>query len=414
MPNVTMDLVVEQMVGVSPRPGRDLVVYEREGTGKRFREVVPKDVRPRKTLWERLGSETRWITYAVSRDENLIHRFTVTCTSREGIGPLAVQLALHFQVRDPLRIAETVESDPLQRLADRAAELVRRSVEGLAWHDIVARRAQIETAISWTESTSDGGEKLAHRSILTGLAGGLGFALKGVEASMTLPSRISAHEEKLAEAERQNEIRRREHKAQLEREEEEREREAARRIGRVDLDERVGPREEQHKDFMEAAMGQRKLRNAAIDAAATAMGNVASGIQTSTELIAALRSFNDVAATPESNGGAPRRRVEGAGPVNGALPAVKSESLEAYADSLFELVHRVPERRQRGLLSIGLKLLGEAALGPGADPAVLTELALKMKVQAQELASEGGIGSVEERTLLQALQSSSLKDRSPL
>jgi hypothetical protein len=375
--------IVWQVDGVSPQPGCDLVVFERVGKGKRFHKKVSSEETFQEGILKRvLGVGPQWIAYAVSRNDNLSYQFTTACTSREGMGPLAVNFSLHFAVDSSERVATLLESDPLWMLANMMQELAHRAVAGLAWDAIENGSVGIEKIILKSESPVEGGDTASNEEILKSLALQLGFRLKFVTILTDLPSMIPEGRGKLRALHRDEELE--EAVARKKIREVERENELASRRGRAD--------------------DLRRLERAATDAKITIMNQAATNIPEGIGGIRAMAQEFNVVQTSSGQASPPGGTGLPFSPNPVGLTAGRGEALPDMVAQLLAVAREVHGPRRNRLLSTGLKLLAEAALGPAANKTIQSQLTTEMNEMVKSLFADDVFITPDQQKLLTTLQ----------
>ncbi len=423
MANVTIDKkIVQRLSGVSPMPAHDLVVFDQIGRGERYREMVPPGADFRVPFLEKLfrGGESQ-IAYAVTQDPNLHHSLDFSCFSRDQLGPLKIRASIHFRVTNSRFLAENWPNDPLKRLADHLTELATRAIGRLDWADIEDGKVDIEKEVLNTESTDETGRSLPHIEILRNAAPQLGFKLKNIRITTSLPEKIPELREKIRDQQRERRLTLQEQEIGVEKDRLEFEREKEKKLAQERLENEVEILREERRSVNASGEALRNLTGRAVNALGTAMDGVANRIETVPEL---TRAFQELRTIQRQAGAISEGTIEVTATNTPALadksPALLTAAtgergrLGRYVAKLLQLSGALPcdPTDRKRLVSIGLHLLAEAYLGEAADSSLLTRFSEDLEDQFTELVEAGALDNNEQRELLNQLRDSeTLKEK---
>jgi AcrR family transcriptional regulator len=130
---------------LNPVPDRILVIFERVGTGLRFRDVLQPNrgfIRRSPTAFFR-----EHVAYAVDTDANLQLEFQFTVTLRDQIHSVELTFYVDYRVGDARLITEKLEADPLSRLQDRIQRLIGAAISATPWIEIKENFQEVESRI---------------------------------------------------------------------------------------------------------------------------------------------------------------------------------------------------------------------------------------------------------------------------
>ncbi len=414
--NVTIDKkVVARLSRVTPVPAHDLVVFDQIGNGEKYREIVPPGAELRVPWMESLFSRGEsQVAYAVTQDPNLHYSFDFSCFSRDQLGPLEIRASIHFRVTNSRYLAENWGNDPLKLLADHLTELATRAIGRLDWADIENGAIDIEDEVLNAESTDETGRSLAHIEILRNAAPQLGFKLKNIRLTTSLPEKIPNLREKIHDLKRERDLSLKEQEIGAEKDRLDFEREKEKKLAQGRLDAEVEALHEERRSVNAQGEVVRKLAGRVVNALGTAMDGVANRIETVPELSRAVQELRMIQLQAGAIG---EGTIEASATSTAALAdkspvalltATTGERgrLGRYVAKLLQLSGALPcdPSDRKRLVSTGLHLLAEAYLGEAADSALLTSFTKDLEDQLTELVEAGALENNEQRELLNQLR----------
>jgi regulator of protease activity HflC (stomatin/prohibitin superfamily) len=167
----------------SPIPSHDLVIFKKIGSvGLEFREVVPVGKRFRKKFWDRGNFEA----FAVKRHENLNYAFSHPVKHIDPKHHFIMHFRLYYEVTDPRRVVEKLESDPLKELKVQAVTLLGHTARHLDW-EIVVNESEFERSILEYETPSEEGIEFSNLERLRQIASATGLNVKSISIQRSLP-----------------------------------------------------------------------------------------------------------------------------------------------------------------------------------------------------------------------------------
>jgi hypothetical protein len=173
-----------QAPDINPVPGHHLVVFSKRGAGQEIRQVVAPGQRIKLRWGERMEN---FLAYAVPASPQLRHSFSRPYQHREQEHTCVLRFALEFAIRDPRRLVEEVDRDPLYLLEEETARLYGAALRQLPWQVIARESENLEGEVLRRERADFAGRVRSNLEALQGFAATLGFDLADVAISRTLP-----------------------------------------------------------------------------------------------------------------------------------------------------------------------------------------------------------------------------------
>ena len=389
--------------GLDALPGYVVVVFEKlERGGARFSKIVNSDERFRRFFLPFFNSPDKFFGVAVNQSD-LSYSFEAEGELDNDPRKFTLIFRLSFRAADPRVVAELNGQDPLKRLTDKIAQVIKRSCASRNWRMIKENFRQLEQIVLFDE-----------RPKLNKYAATLGLDIVSLELDRRLPpdavvldetkikvetsikkSEILATEEvelartatsvqeqrnqfqDRATQARQDELRKRDRKVQMEDLEQ-----------KFDVEGRTLDRQLQEQDKINALHHQQQMRDLAEkrnEAIGTAFMNVGRGINTPDGLRDGFNVAQDMSRA--LNG-------EIALGLGGGSPAAAPLGLPAKEDTLSALLVQglgevagwhYPDAQQRALRSAILHIIAEALLSDDADDAVLQQYVDKLNQLGRNL-----------------------------
>lgn len=211
--------VVEERADLNPVTGRWRVVYEQQGEGARFKQLLdegdplPGEGKGLKGVVSKVfTSGPAHLVYAVSKERLLMLEFPRRVAHQNQVNHFDLNFKVEYHVTDPRSLVERLrvgKEDPLERLRDAVGDEIGGACKRVAWDVIRDEYAFAQVVEDLTSSGSEVFRKIQ------GVARYLGLAVTGVKLSLRLLEKdvqewraLTAHELELAKRRRDLEVKR--------------------------------------------------------------------------------------------------------------------------------------------------------------------------------------------------------------
>jgi hypothetical protein len=179
--------LVTSTSGLSPVPGRYLVIYKRANSGWTFRECHPPGGIPRRRPFESVES---FVTHAVLADRELRYSFSRHYRSHDQVHSFTLDLTIEYRVSAPVAVVAALDVDPLGQLVDEIDRVLVQAAKRLDWAHI--EREQIDLERLFFCSAIDAGpaaqgSEATHLDLLRRFATGIGFDVRRISVARQLP-----------------------------------------------------------------------------------------------------------------------------------------------------------------------------------------------------------------------------------
>jgi hypothetical protein len=202
--------VVQERADLNPVTGCWRVVYEKLGDGARFLQLLDEeeDFQTEKkgifktVMSKALASEPEYLTYAVSKQKNLLLEFPQRVVHQNQINHFDLYFRVEYHVSDPKALVvrlRAVKEDLLVKLRDIIGDEVGRVCRRIPWEIVKDEYAFNDMADDLTRPDKELFQRLQNK------AGDLGFAITDIRLSLRLleidvdePKKVSEHQRILA------------------------------------------------------------------------------------------------------------------------------------------------------------------------------------------------------------------------
>lgn len=173
-----------QAPDINPVPGHHLVVFSKRGAGQEIRQVLAPGQRIKLRWRERMED---FLAYAVPANPQLRHSFSRPYQHREQQHACVLKFALELAIRDPRRLVEEIDRDPLYQLEEETARLYGTALRQLPWQVLEHEAENLEREVLSRERADFAGRVRSNLEALQAFAATIGFELADVAISRTLP-----------------------------------------------------------------------------------------------------------------------------------------------------------------------------------------------------------------------------------
>ncbi|NJL26967.1 MAG: hypothetical protein HC897_03325 [Thermoanaerobaculia bacterium] len=131
-----------------------MVVYEESKRGRQLFQVVASGDFFRQPL---LSFGKRFVAYWVIADPHLKLSSERECKTRDHVYKFSLKIIVFYHVKLPEALVERIDADPLERLRERAEELMLRQVARLDWQTIKEGGEAFQAIVSREDGTGEPG-----------------------------------------------------------------------------------------------------------------------------------------------------------------------------------------------------------------------------------------------------------------
>ncbi|MFL6233698.1 MAG: hypothetical protein ACJ76N_11235 [Thermoanaerobaculia bacterium] len=178
--------LVRRLNDVSPCPDHYLVVFKRDGGGKKLRACVAPGEPFKKPFFE---SPESFIAFAVISDQNLRHSFRRPYRTHDLLHSFWLDFVLDYRIANPSTLVEKLDQDPLKRLENEVHLLLVQKNKALDWSMIEREQIDLEDVLFNTPDTRRHVENESNLEKLSQFSGALGFEVKRVVVTRDLPAK---------------------------------------------------------------------------------------------------------------------------------------------------------------------------------------------------------------------------------
>ena len=264
--NLTKDKrIVFTAQDTNPIPNHALVIYKKVGQGQVHVTTLPPGESFKPNFLERcftVVGYTHFVAYAVNYDDQLSFTFTHDIKHSDHLHSFSLNFHLKYRVKNPMRLVDRLDSDPLSRLQEEAVKIVGSAVTSLPWFKVKeAISLREETSL---QSTSSGFDELEN------FANNLGLELLEINFTHSIPDNHLEAERAVEAAKTSEIINTAQHNPKKQAKQYEKELE------------KIEDRAEVEKVFVRASIDDynrmKKFKDAIADSAAKAIDNVADNV----------------------------------------------------------------------------------------------------------------------------------------
>lgn len=177
--------LVRRLDDVSPCPDHYLVVFKRDGGGKKLRACVAPGQPFKKPFFE---SPESFVAFAVIGDQNLRHSFRRPYRTHDFLHSFWLDFVLDYRISNPSALVEKLDQDPLKRLENEVNLLLVQRNKSLDWSMIEREQIDLEDVLFNMPDTRRHVENESNLEKLSQFAGTLGFEIKRVVVTRDLPA----------------------------------------------------------------------------------------------------------------------------------------------------------------------------------------------------------------------------------